>query len=63
MLTKKLTVNNIDILNLINNHFYDFYQKIYMICQNLINKINDIPENLFDLSENLYDLKITVTDL
>ncbi len=31
---KKLSVNNIDVVNLINNNFND-YQKIYMIYQKI----------------------------
>ncbi len=64
---EKLTVNNIDILDLINNNFNDLSGNIQDLSGNVINKINDLSLNLInkinDLSQNLYDLDNTVIDL
>jgi hypothetical protein len=42
---EKLAANVIDILNLMNNNFYDLSENIF-----------DLSENIFDLSENIIDL-------
>jgi hypothetical protein len=64
---EKLTVNNIDIIDLINNNFNDLSGNIQDLSENVINKINDLSLNLInkitDLSQNLYDLDNTVIDL
>jgi len=64
---EKLTVNNIDIIDLINNNFNDLSGNIQDLSENVINKINDLSLNLInkinDLSQNIYDLDNTVIDL
>jgi hypothetical protein len=53
---KKLTVNNIDILDLINNNFKDLSENIIDLSGNIIDKINDLSENIInninDMLEN-----------
>jgi hypothetical protein len=55
-----LTVNNIDIVNLINNIFNDLSEYIYDLPENVMNSIFDLPENIinkiFVLSENMINI-------
>ena len=48
---QKLTVNNIDIIELINNNFYDLSGNIQDLSENLINKITDLSQNIYDLDK------------
>ena len=54
---EKLTVNNINILELINNNFHDLSENIFDLSENIIdlinNNFNDLSENIFDLSGNI----------
>ncbi len=47
---EKLTVNNIDIIDLINNNFNDLSGNIQDLSENVINKINDLSLNLIECS-------------
>jgi len=47
---EKLTVNNINILELINNNFHDLSENIFDLSENIIDLINN---NFNDLSENI----------
>ena len=64
---EKLTVNNIDIIDLINNNFNDLSGNIQDLSENLINKRNDLSQNMIneidDLMNILNDLENTVIDL
>jgi len=50
---EKLTVNNIDILNLINNNFDDLSENIIDLSENVYDKIFDLSGNIFNSISNL----------
>ena len=52
---EKLTINNIDILNLINNSLNDLSENIFDLSENIIDLSQNIIYKIFDLSGNIID--------